>query len=142
MFAPFCHSKFLPNKNRAMPLRYRIRHYPVSLNQTHARPIPRYRYAVWVFYCKNLGYTTGTTVLYQLCARIHKPLHEIHQQPPLPGATLRVCMPAQKLMRTYKPAGCKLGLPTCGRFRAVRPSGVRGAFPCKLSACPCWRCLL
>lgn len=41
----------------------------------------------------------------------------------------------------YLSAGCKLGLPTCGRFRH-RPSGVRGQRPRKRSAAVCWRCLL
>ena len=41
----------------------------------------------------------------------------------------------------YLSAGCKLGRPTCGRFRH-RPSGVRGQRPRKRSAAVCWRCLL
>lgn len=39
-------------------------HHDIALPtiQTHARSIPRYRYAVWVVILKNLGYATGTAL--------------------------------------------------------------------------------
>lgn len=92
---------FCSNENRAMPLCCHITTLP-------CRPI-RHTLARYLdtdtpcgCFAKNyLGYTTGTTVLYQQCTSQHKPLHEIHQQPPLPGATLRVRMHALNSRGAY-----------------------------------------
>ena len=105
----------------------------IAQSDTRSHIAATIQYAVWVFYCKNLGYTTGTTILYQLCARIHKPLHGIHQQPPLPGATLCVCKHASvNLGHTSKPAGCLFiqsdnGILPTGRSWAGRPPARRWA---------------